>query len=92
MGLVPYAVVWGFLALVVLGLALARFLAALHEDDNLHLAASEQAMIPRQLAFFQKLDKIDRWGKTLTVITVAGGLLLAAAYIYQLMQAHTQIG
>jgi hypothetical protein len=76
------------LAIAVLGLAIFRNLTALHEDDNIHIAASEQAMIPGQLAFFRKMDRMDRVGKTLTVITVAGGLVLAAIYIYQSIVAH----
>ncbi len=82
-------IAWACLAVVVIGLAIFRNLAALHEDDNLHLAASEQKMIPQQLAFFTWMDKIDRWGKTLTVITVATGLVLASIYIYQSIEAHT---
>jgi hypothetical protein len=92
MGLTLFAVAWGALVLFVVGLAIFRNLAALHEDGNLHLAEGEQLMIPEQMAFVQKLEKIDRWGKTLTVVAVATGLLLAAAYIYQLIQTHSQIG
>jgi len=76
------------MAVVVIGLAIFRNVAALHEDDNLHLSASEQRLIPEQMAVFQQLDKIDRWGKTLTVITVAAGLVLASIYIYESIVAH----
>jgi len=85
----PFVVAWACLAVVVIGLAIFRNLAALHEDDNIHLAASEQEMIPQQQAFFVWMDKIDRWGKTLTVITVATGLVLASIYIYNSVAAHT---
>jgi hypothetical protein len=64
----------------------------LHEDDNLHIAAGEEQKIPQQVAFFRMMDKIDRWGKTLTVITVAGGLVLAAVYLYETIGAHNRLG
>ncbi len=83
MNLIPYVVTWCFLALVVLGLALYRNLAEIHEDDMIHIGPGEEKLIPRQVAFFRKLENVDRWGKTLTVITLAGGLLLAAAYLYR---------
>jgi hypothetical protein len=66
-----------------LGLALYRKLATLREDDLIHLGPGEDKLIPQQVAFSRKLDTVDRWGKALTIITCAAGLLLAAAYLYQ---------
>jgi hypothetical protein len=31
----------------------------------------------------QKLDQIDKWGKTLTVITAVFGIVLVGIYVYQ---------
>ncbi len=78
----PYVVTWAVLAAIVLALALYRNLMALHEDDNLHIATGEEAMIPRQQAFYRVMDSIDRWGEGLTALTVGGGLILAAIYLY----------
>lgn len=78
----PYVVMWAILAVIVLALALYRNLMALHEDDNLHIATGEERLIPKQLAFYRVMDRIDHWGEGLTAITVAGGLVLAAIYIY----------
>ena len=78
-----YVVVWSCLAIVVLALALVRYLVSLHEDDNLHLASSEKGMITKQMVFFQHLDAIDSWGKSLTTIALIGGLILAGIYLYQ---------
>jgi hypothetical protein len=78
-----YVVVWACLAIVVLALALVRYLVSLHEDDNLHLASAEKGMITKQMVFFQHLDAIDRWGKSLTTVALIGGLILAAVYLYQ---------
>src|ERR1019366_1466159 len=84
----PFVIAWACLAVAVIGLLLYRNITALHEDDNLHLSAGEQRMIPEQVAVFKTLDKIDRWGKALTVITVATGLVLASIYIYESIVAH----
>jgi hypothetical protein len=43
-------------------------------------------MIPYQVALAHKMDAVDKWGKTLTVLTVAIGLLIAAAYLYAQLQ------
>jgi hypothetical protein len=67
----------------VLGLALYRKLITTHgEDDLVHLSEGEERLIPHQVAITAKIDKIDRWGEILTVVTVVCGLLLAAAYLY----------
>ncbi len=91
MTLTPFVVIWVCLAVVVLGLAMARNLAGLHEDDNLHLAKGSEALVSEQVAFFGLLGRIDRWGKALTVITIAGGLALAAVYLYQSVLLHNQL-
>ncbi len=85
-----FVIAWACLAVVVIGLAIFRNIASLHEDDNIHIAAGEQRMITEQQAFFGRMDKIDRWGKTLTVITVATGLVLASIYIYNSLQEHAR--
>lgn len=78
----PYIVTWAILAVIVLVLAIYRNLVALHEDDNLHIATGEEGLIPKQLAFYRIMDRIDHWGEALTAVTVAGGLVLAAIYLY----------
>ena len=88
MTLTPLVIAWACLALVVIGLAIFRSIVGLHEDDNVHIALSEQGMIPKQIAFFHQMEKIDRWGKSLTVVTVAYGLVLASIYIYHSLQGR----
>jgi hypothetical protein len=89
MNLTPYIVLWSLLGLLVLGLALYRKLIALHqEDDFVHISEGEQRLIPHQVAVNVKIHKIDRWGEALTVATVVGGLVIAAAYLYGAWQAN----
>lgn len=83
MSLVPFVVIWCLLALTVLGLALFRKIASLREDDLIHIGPGEDKMIPKQVALFSKLERVDRWGKSLTIIVAASGLALGALYLYQ---------
>ena len=84
----PYVVTWAILAVIVLALALYRNLMALHEDDNLHIEAGEER---KQMAFYRTIHRIDRWGEILTAITVAGGLIIAGTYIYQVWEIHSRL-
>lgn len=92
MNITPYIILWSILALVVLGLALYRKLITMHSDDELvHLAAGEQKLIPQQVALSAKLDKIDRWGKILTIATVVSGLVIASFYLWGAWQSSQQL-
>ncbi|MDE3196183.1 MAG: hypothetical protein KGN84_07560 [Acidobacteriota bacterium] len=91
MTLTPFVVIWSVMAVAVVGLAIARNVAGLHEDDNLHLVDSEQGMISKQLAFHGFVDRIEKWGITLTIVTVVTGLALGIVYLYQLAQAYNRL-
>ena len=79
----PFIVLWFVLALVTLGLAVYRKLIAMREDDYIHVGPGQDALITKQISTARKLDLIDRWGKALTVVTLAAGMVIAAAYMYQ---------
>jgi hypothetical protein len=81
--LTPAVVIWVILALATLGLALYRKLISAGEEDLIHLGPGEDRQIPKQVALESKLKAVDHWGKILTVITVAIGLVIAAVYLYQ---------
>jgi len=87
---VPFVILWGVLAVVVLALIVWRKGVTWHNDNTLRLldagAVSQQAVVTH------KLDLIDKWGKTLTAITVIFGLLIAVAYAYQTwIQAYSSL-
>jgi uncharacterized membrane protein len=86
--LTPAVVVWVILAIATLGLALYRKLISASEEDLIHLGPGEERQIPAQVALEAKLKAVDRWGKTLTVITVVVGLAMAAVYLYQQFLIH----
>ena len=83
MSFTPYVVFWLILGFATLGLALYRKLISLKEEDYLHLAPGEEKLILKQEALAHRLNVVDRWGETLTVVTLVFGLILAGAYMYQ---------
>jgi hypothetical protein len=83
MNLIPFAVIWGILALAVIGLIVFRKMVASAEDDTLHVMEGDAGRIPQQREIAQKLEVIDKWGKSLTVLAVVSGLLLAGLWVYQ---------
>lgn len=84
MNLIPFIAIWSVFGVVVLGLALYRKVLTFHGDDEfVHLADGEERLIPQQVALGHKLEFIDRWGKGLTVFTVALGVLIAGVFLYQ---------
>jgi hypothetical protein len=84
-------VLWAILTLLVIGLALFRkFTAHFDEDDLVHLADGEANLIPKQLAVANKLDRIDSWGKTLTVVAGLFGLVLVSIMLFTAWQQSLQ--
>jgi hypothetical protein len=79
-----WVVLWLILAASVGALALYRKMVASHEDDIVHLTAPENRVLAQQATFAQKIDKIDFWGKTLTIVLVVYGVILGAWILYQL--------
>ena len=85
-------IVWAFLTLFVIGLALYRkWEAHFHEDDLVHLAEGEAKYIPQQIATGRELDKIDTWGKALTTVSLLFGLVLVAIMLYSAWQRSLQL-
>ena len=78
--ILPYAMLWGVLALTIVCLIFYRRSVASHEDDSIHL---EGSVSTQQATVAHKLALIDIWGKTLTVIAMVYGLALAGVYLYQ---------
>ncbi|MEO8051992.1 MAG: hypothetical protein ABI833_16365 [Acidobacteriota bacterium] len=75
---------WAVLGIATLILAIYRQLLSVHkESDVVHLGAGEEKEIPRQVSLARKMNVIDSWGKTMTVVTAVIGLGLATAYLYQ---------
>ncbi len=83
-------VAWGVLAASVLVLVVWRKSVARNEDDQLHVLNAN--VVTQQVQVAQKLEQIDKWGKIVTAVTVAFGLVIAGLYIYQMwIQTSTTI-
>jgi NADH:ubiquinone oxidoreductase subunit 3 (subunit A) len=83
LNLFPLAVLWAVMALVVLALIVIRKTVAAGEDDTLHVMDGDAAMVPHQQEIAHKLEMIDRWGKLLTIVTVAFGIAVGGLWVYQ---------
>jgi hypothetical protein len=83
LNLFPFAVLWAVLALTVLALIVIRKRIAAGEDDTLHVMDGDAAMVPRQQEIAHKLEVIDRWGKSLTVVAIVFGLIVGGLWVYQ---------
>lgn len=77
----PLFIVWLVIGLATAGLALYRKLLSMREEDLIHLGPGEEGLIPQQAAMARKMDAIDAWGKRLTIVTAALGLVVAGLYL-----------
>jgi hypothetical protein len=74
--------VWVVLTITVIMLAVIRKFSARNQDGFVHLSDSEAPVISAQAALARKLDKIDYWGKTLTVVDTAFLAVLLGIVFY----------
>jgi hypothetical protein len=88
MTLTALGVLFGCFGLMTAALALYRKFLTMKEDDYIHVSPSEERLIPQQVEMAAKMSRIDHWGEVLTVVTVAFGLILGAAYLYHVFQAY----
>ncbi len=83
MKLLPFVIIWAVLATGVLCLALYRRFIATKEDDTLHVSSDAGSSVAtQQTEIAKKLEAIDHWGKLLTIIVAALGVLLLAWFLY----------
>lgn len=75
-------ILWSVLTLFVISLALFRRFTARREDDLVHLSGVPEGAISQQFEVANKLDKIDYWGKLLTVVDVGLGVVLLGISLY----------
>lgn len=88
--LLPYAIAWAVLALVVILLAFRRKSVSAQEDDTLHLGGGSEEHVKHQEEIAKTLAKLDLWGKVLTVVLVLTGLALGVVYGLQIWEATSK--
>jgi hypothetical protein len=87
MRLMPYIFSWAALAVVVIVLAVRRWLLGRQMDETLHLGAGETRLVAQQVAVDKSIRTVDRWGEWLTVVVVLYGLTIVGFYVYSVWAA-----
>jgi hypothetical protein len=81
---------WSVVLVAVVGLFLYRQQIARHEDDFVHLSDPDARVLTEQSALAQRLDVLDRWLKIAIIVAAVFGVLVLAAYIYEVWNAALQ--
>ncbi len=92
MSLIPFFVLWVLLAQSVIAKLIRRKSDARNVVDSLNVLDAVSAQRSALVAVAQKLEVIDKWGKILTIVTVAYGVVLAGMYVYQVWVQNTRLG
>jgi len=87
----PYLAIWSIFAAATLGLAVYRKMLSVREDDSLHVSDGGMRLIPEQIANAQRIEVVEKWGKSLTAVVLLTGLVLAGIYFYGVWQAGAGI-
>lgn len=85
MNWIPFLAIWIVLGVATLGLALYRKFLTMREDDLLHVETWEASLAEKQQVQARRFHSIDVWGEALTIVTIVGGLALAFAYVYAIL-------
>jgi hypothetical protein len=81
--LFPFAILWMLLAVVVVALIVYRKWISKDEEDSIHVMDGEAGRLMQQTVMAEKLNVIDKWGKTLTVVVLVYGLAMASIFLYK---------
>ncbi|HNY40155.1 MAG TPA: hypothetical protein PKJ41_07160 [Bryobacteraceae bacterium] len=90
--LLPFALAWVVLLIVVVLLGFKRKNVAAQEDDTIHLGGGSDTAIERQKATAKQLEKLDKWGKNLTIVMAVSGVVLAILYVVQMWKDSATAG
>ena len=83
-------ITWCVLTFAVITLAVVRKVSARNEDSYVHLADSEAQIITEQASVAGKLDRIDYWGKALTVVDLAFLAVLLGIVLFNAWRSSLQ--
>jgi hypothetical protein len=84
----PYIAIWSVFAIAVLALAIYRKILANHEDGSLHVADGTSDLVPAQIAHAHRMEVVERWGKSLTIVVGLAALVMLAIGIVQSIQNY----
>lgn len=84
----PHLMLWAFITLTVIALALYRKRVTRGEDDTLHVLDGDQRYVAGQAKLATRVEVIDKWGKILTVVAIVYALAVASVYVYNLFSSN----
>ena len=87
----PYLAIWSFFAAIVAALAVYRKMLSVREDDSLHVSEGSSKLIPEQIANAQRIEVVEKWGKSLTAVVVVAALIMAGIYFYGVWQTGSGV-
>ena len=83
LSMLPFFIILALLTLTIIALATYRYMIARKEDFNVvHLSMKDQQE-SAQSAIGTRLSTIDRWGKTITIVTFIYFLIVAGVMSYR---------
>ncbi len=80
--LIPHIVIWAAITIVVIFLAVYRRKVNSTVDETLHVLEAESSQVGTQAVVARKLAVIDRWGKSLTILSFLYLLAIVGMYVY----------
>jgi hypothetical protein len=89
--LAPFLALGAVLVISVICMIIWRQVIARREDDTLHVTHGGSA-VSQQMDVAHRLDVIDKWGKTLTIVTVVYCLIVGAIFVYQQWVRASNLG
>ena len=91
LNLTPFVFLGALLVMSVIAMVIWRKAVASTEDDNIHVL-DPKPHIAEQMTLAQKLEVIDKWGKLLTIITVAYAIIVSALFIIKQLTVGGNLG
>ena len=91
MNLSPYVSIWVVLAVEVLALGGYRILIARRNDESLDVMEKDGRVIEEQKRAYKKIVALDRWGQSLTILTIAYGLVIVIVHLANVWQESSKI-
>lgn len=70
----------------VLALALYRYFVSKEQDFHIHVNPTEATEVGKQSSIATRLNWIDRWGKSLTIVTLVYFLAILMLILYKSWQ------
>ncbi len=90
--IIPLAISWGILTLVVVALALYKKSLDGHITESIHFNAAEDATVRQQVVETHRSEVLERWGKGLTAVVVLYGLVIVGVLVYHQWNSASTMG